>query len=397
MSGKSWSGRAATRTSGRTYGYTSSSLSTRYPGGYTRTSYGYSGRYSAYRGYPVFYIMPFYYHGGYYNHHSYDRCQGISTAQQGACQAQFSGPCGISNGTYAEAATSEACMVQVQSLMTRDDLMNTGFRLDGVKMPLNITIWSVNASFSNGVVNDEWDVPVLLAISEVDVEVAEEFPGYVILIIVLSVMCVLCMCGTWIICGDEIGDQCEDTCSKVASAPCVCAAACLAGTIAIVACSCLRSRHEEAQRHNPEPSNPNGTSLPGLSRSDSMRSDSSHYSELGTWQCPQCTTDNKPDSAKCSVCGWLRGDSFNDTAIATALSLSHREGRPHTDDQHDMDVAIAMSQSIALTQNPPPAYGQPVYPTSTAPVYPTSTAPVAPPPLATAPSPPVGYDHSKQA
>lgn len=120
-----------------------------------------------------------------------DPCSSSSLTQQGvsSCRDELGYVCdSIANGDEVE------CSADVGSSITRDDLMNTGFGLQGVTFPLNLTIWNITA-VPNALGAEHmgsWQVPVLLSISEVNASEEGEFPGWIIMVICLGVGGVVC-------------------------------------------------------------------------------------------------------------------------------------------------------------------------------------------------------------
>lgn len=211
--GVSWSGRSATRvtrswnyrsspshvvgrvSSGRSYGYTSSSLCARYPGGVTTTSYGYTGHNAVSRGSRAYWIMPLHHHSHHHSRHTYDHCAANNAPI--SCNAEFTQACettvsGLNTDTSAQDSQTK-CPVTVGSALTRDDLMDSAFSLDGVKLPLNVTIWHIS---STGGAMAKYDIPILLSLSEVDVNQSSLLPCWIILVIVVG-FCTVCCCCCW--------------------------------------------------------------------------------------------------------------------------------------------------------------------------------------------------------
>jgi len=187
----------------KTYGYSSSALHSRYallPGGYTRTSYGYSGLSTVYVGAPMFLYARG--GGGHYSQ-SCNRYTGNSRSQ---CLRSY-------NGT----TNSDGLNWKANSVLIRDDLMAATVDTRTTKFPLNVTIYKAVVVFEKGGVNP-WDQPLLLSFSEVDLDdeddVILEFWVFCLLVSIGIVLC-CCFCiWWWCSCRSSKNDSYGDSSSK---------------------------------------------------------------------------------------------------------------------------------------------------------------------------------------
>lgn len=148
--------------------------------------------------------MPPYYYGGYGHHHyyyyhhyhrHYDQC---GQAHQPPCPG-FSPNCTSEANGYATGGAKQ-CPTQIDTAVSRDDLMLAEFELEGAKFPLNLTIWNATARFNAAEVLSE--VPVFIGFSEVDTQAPEdgEIATEGVIIIILVCLCCCASCAGCVYC-----------------------------------------------------------------------------------------------------------------------------------------------------------------------------------------------------
>jgi len=299
---------------------------------------------AVYRYTPVWYVMPMWYYPygyGYYGHHhyygghnNYDPCKRASSSQEVACHQEFTQPCSNVSGVYSE--KSPSCLVKVGSALTRDDLMTAAFSLQGVRFPLNLTIHKVSATFTTPPKGD-WDLPLFLSISEVEVDTDDSFAGWIILVICLSVALVVCACCC---CICNLRDfVCEDcmSCVGTALATIFCCPCVVVGAICAAICAAANRGKKD---HQPEPElerqNSFGRTLSGALDAIS-RSSSNDYNQLNDdtiWICAQCSLQNQGTDV-CAACGASRLDNSVSSMPAGDPNYIARQGS-------SSEVAIAM-------------------------------------------------------
>lgn len=145
------------------------------------------------RGSRANWIMPLSHHSHHHSQQTYEHCAANNAPN--SCNAEFTQACNTTVSglnTYTPVRKSQTtCTVTVGSSLTRDDLMNSAFSLEGVKLPLNVTIWDIS---STGGAMAKYDIPVLLSLSEVNVDLSSEFPIWAFLVILGCLSCLCCMC-----------------------------------------------------------------------------------------------------------------------------------------------------------------------------------------------------------
>jgi len=194
-SGGGGGGFSSSAAGGRSYGYSSSALSGRFAGGYSRTSYGYTGRSAVLAG-VAFSLM---WHRPYYGGYRSDRCSHYSGSTLTKCQQHY-------ESCYAGANSTTVCSAITTSALTRDDLLNTAFDATEVTWPLTVTFYKAVAAFKDAISEPaEWDQPMMVGLSEVDVDDdGDEFPVWAIGVIVGGVvLCVIFWCCCCYCCDTE--------------------------------------------------------------------------------------------------------------------------------------------------------------------------------------------------
>jgi len=186
---------------GRSYGYSSSALNSRYPGGYTRTSYGYSGYGAMYYGSPMFIMYPMYggygYGHGYGYHNQYSRSNSCSQyPDQAACVNHYSKCQVIDNNS------TLLCESSATSQLTRDDIMTAAFDVQDAVFPIRLEFSQASVTFSSTavasgrrVVPEAWDQPLHIALSEVDFDSNDDDSSWVWVVVgvVVGVVCLVCI------------------------------------------------------------------------------------------------------------------------------------------------------------------------------------------------------------
>jgi len=182
----------------RTYGYSTAAMNSRYPPlSYSRTAYGYSGRSALHVGAPMFIYM-----GASRGHrpgNHYNRCEHYSGAAQTYCNQQYTNCKFDSN-------SSTLCSSKASSSLIRDDLMAATVDVTRVLFPLNITIHSAAVTFNNGSQPPQWQTPLLLSFSEVDLD-DENDPDmelwvFCLLLSIGGVVLLVCSFSAWWLCCD---------------------------------------------------------------------------------------------------------------------------------------------------------------------------------------------------
>lgn len=164
----------------KTYGYSTSAMSSRFRPGYTRTTYGYTGRSVLFVGSPM-YLYSHGGHGGYYR----QSCQRYTGDAQLRCQKSYNS----CNGTI----YSNGCQYKARSALIRDDLMAATVNTKNVTFPLTITIHKAVVMFK-GTQPDPWEQALLFSFSEVDYDDEED------VIMEFWVFCVLLSIGFVVLC-----------------------------------------------------------------------------------------------------------------------------------------------------------------------------------------------------
>lgn len=150
--------------------------------------------------------MPPYYYGGYgYGHHHYyhyhhyhrhyDQC---GQPHQPSCPG-FSPNCTSEANGYATEGAKQS-PTQINTAVSRDDLMLAEFELEGVEFPLNLTIWNATAKFNAA--EGLTEVPVFIGFSEVNTQPPEddEIATGGIIIIILVCLCCCASCAGCVYC-----------------------------------------------------------------------------------------------------------------------------------------------------------------------------------------------------
>lgn len=160
-------------------------LGSRYPGGYARTGYGYTGRGAVLGGTGVFLFFVWSRPG--YNYNYYNYCDRYPSSESTRCK------------NYYKSCTQEGCKATTSSSMTRDDLLMTSFDTAGKDgtpkptWPLTVTVHKVAAVFASASTEpDEWNQPIYFGFSEVNLDDEDGVPGWLIAIIVLVCICTCC-------------------------------------------------------------------------------------------------------------------------------------------------------------------------------------------------------------
>jgi len=179
---------SAPGSSSRTYGYSTSALSSRYAPGYSRTGYGYSGRSMLYVGAPMFLL---YSHGGYRGWASCSRYHG---AVQSRCQDKYAA-CRNSTGS--------SCISKASSILMRDDIMAATVNSTKAVFPLKVTIYRAVVAFSEQAQPEPWEDALMFSFSEVDFD--DEYvwlPIWAFVLILISsilfgfsLVCICCFCS----------------------------------------------------------------------------------------------------------------------------------------------------------------------------------------------------------
>jgi len=174
----------------RTYGYRSAAMNSRYAPGYTRTAYGYSGPSAMYVGTPMFFYMGASH--GMYGHAGSYGCDRYSGTARSRCQQQFTN-CSIESST-----NCTMCSTRSSSPLIRDDLMAATVDVTRAVFPLNITIFNAQMTFLKSSQPEEWQNPLLLSFSEVDLDdedsAALPFWGLCVLVALGTLFLLACCC-----------------------------------------------------------------------------------------------------------------------------------------------------------------------------------------------------------
>jgi len=173
--------------SAKSYGYTSKALSNRYSSGYTRTSYGYTGRSR---------VMPMLLFFG--PHHALSgrlRCDQYTGNSRLHCQKSYS------NNSFGDGVSSYVPTTPVN----RDDIMAATVN-STAKFPLTVRVHRAALVFNAASQPEPWEQPLMFAFSEVDWDDDEDVVlSFIVLCILVGVFFVVvtaccifcCNCLEW--------------------------------------------------------------------------------------------------------------------------------------------------------------------------------------------------------
>jgi len=176
---------AGASSAGKTYGYNSRALNSRYAT-YSRTPYGYSGRSVYYGGYPMFMYM-----GGFHHGRHYQGCGSYHGSSAARCRQQYSA-CQPVNST---------CEVRARTELYRDDIMEAAVDASKAMFPLYVEFYSATVAWQQGAATEGWEMPLSFGFSEVDLDEEDDAAlSWIAFMFILIIPCCCLLIFGWLCC-----------------------------------------------------------------------------------------------------------------------------------------------------------------------------------------------------